>query len=214
MNLPTSNFGTGFRGALLLAAILPLPLSHAGNGSLWKPETGNLLLSDNRARRVGDIVTVVVQESNEAAKANNTKTSKKTGINASISSFLFGAAQDRFLTRGGKYPAMAMNSDNSFDGGGTIANSERINARIAVRVVEVLPNGNLTLEGRRSTMVAGEQQEAILRGIIRQEDLQPDNSVFSYNVADANLKFVSKGTVSDSQRRGWFTKIFEKVTPF
>lgn len=214
MNFPTPNIGSGFRGALLLSAILSLPQSHAGNGSLWKPETGNLLLSDNRARRVGDIVTVVVQESNEAAKANNTKTSKKTGINASISSFLFGAAQDRFLTRGGKYPAMAMNSDNSFDGGGTIANSERINARIAVRVVEVLPNGNLTLEGRRSTMVAGEQQEAILRGIIRQEDLQPDNSVFSYNVADANLKFVSKGTVSDSQKRGWFTKIFEKVTPF
>lgn len=214
MNSPLPKTAAAIRGALWAATVLAAPVLVAGNGSLWKPETGSLLLSDNRARRIGDIVTVVVQESNEAAKANNTKTSKKTGINASISSFLFGAAQDRFLTRGGKYPAMAMNSDNSFDGGGTIANSERINARIAVRVVEVLPNGNLTLEGRRSTMVAGEQQEAILRGVIRQEDLQPDNSVFSYNVADANLKFVSKGTVSDSQKRGWFTKIFEKVTPF
>jgi flagellar L-ring protein precursor FlgH len=50
--------------------------------------------------------------------------------------------------------------------------------------------------------------------VVRQEDIQPDNTVFSYNVADANLKFVSKGTVSDSQKRGWFTRIFEKVTPF
>ncbi len=181
---------------------------------MWREDLAPSLLGDTRARKVGDLVTVVVQESNEANKANNTKTAKKTGINASISSFLFGAAQDRFLTRGGKYPAMQMNSDNSFDGGGSIANSERINTRIAVRVAEQLPNGNLVLEGRRSTMVAGEQQEAILRGVVRQEDIQPDNTVFSYNVADANLKFVSKGTVTDSQKRGWFTKIFEKVTPF
>jgi flagellar L-ring protein precursor FlgH len=201
--------------------VLGLLLSTAGvvktgaaGGSMWREELTASLLGDTRARKVGDLVTVVVQESNEANKANNTKTAKKTGINASISSFLFGAAQDRFLTRGGKYPAMQMNSDNSFDGGGSIANSERINTRIAVRVAEQLPNGNLVLEGRRSTMVAGEQQEAILRGVVRQEDIQPDNTVFSYNVADANLKFVSKGTVSDSQKRGWFTRIFEKVTPF
>lgn len=198
---------------LLLSTATVLKTGAAG-GSMWREDLAPSLLGDTRARKVGDLVTVVVQESNEANKANNTKTAKKTGINASISSFLFGAAQDRFLTRGGKYPAMQMNSDNSFDGGGSIANSERINTRIAVRVAEQLPNGNLVLEGRRSTMVAGEQQEAILRGVVRQEDIQPDNTVFSYNVADANLKFVSKGTVSDSQKRGWFTKIFEKVTPF
>jgi flagellar L-ring protein precursor FlgH len=198
---------------LLLSAAGVVKTGAAG-GSMWREELTASLLGDTRARKVGDLVTVVVQESNEANKANNTKTAKKTGINASISSFLFGAAQDRFLTRGGKYPAMQMNSDNSFDGGGSIANSERINTRIAVRVAEQLPNGNLVLEGRRSTMVAGEQQEAILRGVVRQEDIQPDNTVFSYNVADANLKFVSKGTVSDSQKRGWFTRIFEKVTPF
>ncbi len=199
---------------LLATLLVVLPPAHAANGSLWRDDSARSLISDTRARQVGDIVTVIVQESNEAAKANNTKTSKKTGINASISSFLFGAAQDRFLTRGGKYPAMQMNSDNSFDGGGTINNSERINARIAVRVAEVLPNGNLVLEGRRATTVAGEQQEAVLRGVIRQEDIQPGNTVFSYNVVDANIKFVSKGSVSDSQNRGWFTRIFEKLTPF
>lgn len=211
------NTSRPFRAPIVLGLLLSTAgavKTGAAGGSMWREELTASLLGDNRARKVGDLVTVVVQESNEANKANNTKTAKKTGINASISSFLFGAAQDRFLTRGGKYPAMQMNSDNSFDGGGSIANSERINTRIAVRVAEQLPNGNLVLEGRRSTMVAGEQQEAILRGVVRQEDIRPDNTVFSYNVADANLKFVSKGTVSDSQRRGWFTRIFEKVTPF
>jgi flagellar L-ring protein precursor FlgH len=173
-----------------------------------------LLLADNRARHVGDILTIVVDENNESAKQNNTKTAKKTSISASISSFLFGPTQGGFLTRGGKYPSMDMKSDKSFEGGGTINNSERITARIAVRVTEVLPNGHMILEGRRMTLVGGEEQEAVLRGVVRQEDIQPDNSVLSYNVADASIKFVTKGSVTDSQRRGWFTRAFDKVTPF
>lgn len=186
----------------------------ASNGSLWSESSARLLLADNRARNVGDILTIVVDENNESAKQNNTKTAKKTGISASISSFLFGAAQDGFLTRGGKYPSMDMKSDKSFEGGGTINNSERITARIAVRVTEVLPNGHMMLEGRRMTLVGGEEQEAVLRGVVRQEDIQPGNTVLSYNVADASIKFVSKGTVTDSQRRGWFTRAFDKITPF
>jgi flagellar L-ring protein precursor FlgH len=186
----------------------------AANGSLWSESSARLLLADNRARNVGDILTIVVDENNESAKQNNTKTAKKTGISASISSFLVGAAQDGFLTRGGKYPSMDMKSDKSFEGGGTINNSERITARIAVRVTEVLPNGHMMLEGRRMTLVGGEEQEAVLRGVVRQEDIQPGNTVLSYNVADASIKFVSKGSVTDSQRRGWFTRAFDKITPF
>ncbi len=186
----------------------------AANGSLWSESSARLLLADNRARHVGDILTIVVDENNESAKQNNTKTAKKTSISASISSFLFGPSQGGFLTRGGKYPSMDMKSDKSFEGGGTINNSERITARIAVRVTEVLPNGHMILEGRRMTLVGGEEQEAVLRGVVRQEDIQPDNSVLSYNVADASIKFVTKGSVTDSQRRGWFTRAFDKVTPF
>mgnify|MGYP003339682980 CR=1 FL=1 len=184
------------------------------NGSLWMESSARVLLADNRARNVGDIVTIVVDENNESAMQNSTKTAKKTGVSATISSFLFGAAKDGFLTRGGKYPAMDIKSDKSFEGGGTINNSERITARIAVRVTEVLPNGHMILEGRRMTLVGGEEQEAVLRGVVRQEDIQPNNTVMSFNVADASIKFVSKGTVSDSQRRGWFTKAFDKITPF
>lgn len=204
------------RVARMTVLSLPLMLAEgiAANGSLWTESSARLLLADNRARHVGDILTIVVEENNESAKQNNTKTAKKTGISASISSFLFGPAKDRFLTRGGQYPAMDMKSDKSFEGGGTINNSERITARIAVRVTEVLPNGHMILEGRRMTLVGGEEQEAVLRGVVRQEDIHPDNSVLSYNVADASIKFVTKGSVTDSQRRGWFTRAFDKITPF
>jgi hypothetical protein len=57
-------------------------------------------------------------------------------------------------------------------------------------------------------------QQAVLRGLVRQEDIQPGNTVLSHNIADASIKFVSKGVVSDSQRRGWFTRAFDKITPF
>jgi flagellar L-ring protein FlgH len=213
-----SDFACRTRRACLAAAVLPALLTAlpavGGNGSLWRDEAATSLLADTRARAVGDIITIVVQENNEATKQNNTQTSRASGISAAISSFLFGAGQDRFLTRGGRYPAMEMNSENTFNGGGSINNSERLNARIASRVVEVQPNGNLVLEGRRQTFVSGDQQEAILRGVVRQEDIRPNNTVFSFNVADATIKFVTKGTVSDQQRKGWFLKVWDKLAPF
>ena len=102
-------------------------------------------------------------------------------------------------------PALKYSAKSDFDGGGKINNAERITARIAVRVVDVLPNGQMIVEGRRDTSFSGEKQEAILRGIVRSEDVTAGNTVFSFNVADASIQFKSKGTISDSQRKGWFT---------
>jgi flagellar L-ring protein precursor FlgH len=163
---------------------------------------------------VGDILTIVVQESNTASKDSSTKTAKSSGVDASISSFLYGPSASKFLMKGGQYPAMKLNGKQDFTGGGQINNSEKITARIAVRVVDVLPNGHLVLEGTRQTSFAGETQDAVLRGVVRREDVQSNNSVFSYNVADATIRYNSKGSVADSQRKGWFTRVWDKVTPF
>jgi flagellar L-ring protein precursor FlgH len=118
------------------------------------------------------------------------------------------------LTKKGSLPALRYSAKNDFNGGGAINNSEKIVARIAVRVIDVLPNRNLVIEGSRETAFSGEQQTAILRGTIRQEDIAGNNTVFSYNIADASIKFISRGTVTDSQRKGWFTKIWDKLSPF
>jgi flagellar L-ring protein precursor FlgH len=182
--------------------------------SLWKESTATSLVSDRRARRVGDIVTILVQESNSASKDNTTSTAKKTAMDAAIEAFFYSPGASSLLTKGGQLPALKYNYNNTFDGGGKVNNSERFTARIAVRVIEVLPNGNLVLEGAKKTAVAGETQDAVLRGVVRQEDVAANNTVFSYNVSDATIKYVSKGTVTDSQRKGWFTRVWEKVTPF
>jgi len=118
------------------------------------------------------------------------------------------------LTKAGKLPALKIDGKTTFDGGGSINNSEKIIARIAVRVVDVLPNKNLVIEGKRQTSFSGESQEVVLRGTVRLEDIAANNTVFSYNVADASIKFVSKGSVTDAQRKGWFTRIWDKVSPF
>lgn len=109
---------------------------------------------------------------------------------------------------------MAYNSDIKHDGSGSINNSETVVAKVAVRIVDVLPNRNLVVEGRRETAFSGEKQTIVLRGVVRQDDVTSDNTVFSYNVADATIQMIGKGTVSDVQRKGWFTRIWDKLTPF
>lgn len=186
----------------------------AAGQSLWKDDTSRSMFADKRARSVGDLVTIIVSESTSSTKENSTKTAKSTSLDASINSFLFSPAASGLMTKGGKLPAINMGSKNSFDGGGQINNSEKMNARIAARVVDVLPNGSLVIEGRRQTKISGETTDAVLRGVVRAEDVAANNTVYSYNIADASIQYLSKGTVSDSQRKGWFSKVWDKVSPF
>ena len=182
--------------------------------SLWKKEASRSMVADKRATSVGDILTILVQENNTASKDQNTTTSKKAGIDAAIQSFIYSPEASGLLTHNGKMPALKVSAAQDFQGGGKISNAERVTARIAVRVIDVLPNNTLVIEGTKQIAFSGETQDAVLRGVVRSEDVAANNTVFSYNVADATIKYISKGTVSDNQRKGWFTKIWEKVTPF
>lgn len=204
--------GCTLAGLVVLGTVLFPPPASAD--SLWHDEVARPMFADRRAAGVGDILTVMVQENNSASKDKNTRTSKSAGMDASISSFLYAPAASGLLTKGGQMPALKYNSKNEFDGGGAIQNSEKIIARFAVRVIDVLPNRNLVVEGTRETAFSGEQQTIVLRGVVRPADITPDNNVLSHAIADATIKFVSKGTLSDSQRKGWFSRVWDKVTPF
>lgn len=209
-----SSLKTLLRLAACAALLAAAAAAYAGPGSVWKEETSRSMFADKRARAVGDIMTILVQENNTSSKENSTQTSKSSSVNASIDTFMYSPGASSFLTKGGQMPAMKFGGSQSFDGGGKINNSEKITARIAVRVVDILPNGNMLIEGRRETTVSGEKQEVVLRGAVRSEDVTANNTVFSYNIADASIKFIGKGTISDNQRKGWLHKIWEKVTPF
>lgn len=209
----TSDFARTFSTATLAAALILLIPAGVRAQSLWTDQSTSMV-ADNRAHAVGDILTILVQEDSSSSKANNTSTSKSTGVDASISSFLYAPGASGLLTKGGQMPAVKFDAKNDFAGGGKINNSEKITARIAVRVVDVLPNGNLVIEGVRRTSFSGETMDAILRGVVRSQDITASNLVYSYNIADASIRYVSTGVVTDNQKRGWFKKVWDKVSPF
>ena len=198
---------------ICLLSAAPLPLTTSAQ-TLWREGIGRPMYADKRALGVGDLITILVQENTTASKNNQTATSKKTALDAAITSFLYSPGASGALTQGGQLPAIKYAANHDFSGGGTINNSEQIVAQVTVRVVDVLPNRNMVIEGTRETAFGGEKQNITLRGIVRPEDVTPQNTVFSFNVADAKIQIANKGAVTDSQRKGWFTKLWDKFTPF
>jgi flagellar L-ring protein precursor FlgH len=178
--------------------------------SLWHDDTSRLMFADKRGVGIGDILTITIQENSSANKNNETKTERSSSLTAAITSFFYPGA----LAKGGSMPALAYNSDHKHDGSGSINNSETMIAQIAVQVIDVLPNRNLVVEGKRETAFAGEHQTITLHGIVRPEDVGSDNTVLSYNVADATIHIIGKGAVTDSTNKGWFNRVWDKVNPF
>ncbi|MED6314507.1 MAG: flagellar basal body L-ring protein FlgH [Verrucomicrobiota bacterium] len=204
--------------SLLVLAVFAL--SQVQADSLWSKETAVSLFTDHKAKRVGDIITVLVQENNSASRNSSTKTEKKGDISASISSFVTGNIQNKIFSNNtsddnaAQLPKLETTSQNKFEGSGAVNNSGSINSRFAVRVVDVLPNKNLIIEGVRRTSFSGESQTIILRGTVRPQDVTPVNTVVSYNLADVSIRFKDEGVVNDSQKKGWFGKLWDKVSPF
>jgi len=196
-----------------MAMITLLP-AFAPAQSLWREDASRSMFIDKRGTSVGDILTILVEETSTANKNNETKTERQSSLSAAITSFIYPQSAGGFLAHNGSMPAMAYNSDHKHDGTGSISDAETIVAKIAVRIMDVLPNGNLVLEGKRETAFSGERQTIVLHGVVRGDDVQSDNTVYSYNVADATIQIIGKGTVTDSQNKGWFNRIWDKVNPF
>ncbi len=196
--------------ATAVAVTLSLLPAIGSAQSLWRDEVSRPMFADKRATSIGDILTVLVQENSSATKKNNTTTGKESGMDASVSSFFY----NPILASSGKMPALKYSSKNSFTGGGSIDNSQALVTSVAVRVIDVLPNHNLVIEGKRETSFSGEQQTAVLHGVVRMEDILANNTLYSYNIADAQVQIQTKGALTDSQKKGWFNRVWDKVSPF
>ena len=198
---------------LVTALLASLPAVSPAD-SLWRDDISRPMFADKRGMNVGDILTIVVQENSTANKNNATTTERQSSLSAAITSFLYSPGASSLLTRGGQLPALAYNSDHKHSGTGVINDSESIVAQVAVRIVDVLPNGNFVIEGKRQTSFSGEHQTIILRGVVRADDVASNNTVLSFNVADATIQIIGKGTVTDSQNKGWFNRLWDKINPF
>lgn len=180
--------------------------------SLW-PASGTApqasMFADRKAAARGDILTIVVAESAVASSSQSTKSSRESTLDDAISRFIYA----NLGKNGGQLPSTSGSGKAGYSGGGDISNSQSLSSRAAVLVTDVLPNGNLVIEGVRVVRFSGETQYVVLHGLVRPDDIARDNSVISTNIADARVEFYAEGALTDAQKRGWLAKIYEKLRP-
>jgi flagellar L-ring protein precursor FlgH len=182
-------------------------------GSLWT-ESSPSLFEDLRAARLGDILTVQIDEESRGTGDAKTRLNKESGIDSGLTN-LFGLVSA--VTR--KYPDLnpesliQLISKSNFKGEGATSRTGKLEGRLAVRVRKVLPNGDLFIEGHKVILLNDEELHFYVSGVIRASDVQPDNSVRSSLIADAQVEFSGRGAVSDQQTRGWLHKIVDKYSP-
>ena len=200
----------------LLFAAFGLATSAVRADSLWPVGAGveRSLCADRKASRTGDILTVVVAESAAATNSQKKSATRDSALQDAVSQFIFSVAASKLGTHAGELPATNVTGKSTYSGGGEVANSQSLNSRAAVLVTDVLPNGNLVIEGVRVVTFSGETQYVVLHGLVRADDISAANTILSTNIADARVEFVDQGTLSDAAKRGWLTKIYEKLRPF
>ncbi len=192
----------------------PVPPPKQATGSLWA-DRGSDLFTDLKARRVGDIVTVAIYERASASKEATTETDRSSSISADITK-LFRFEKDLANLAQGIDPANLIGAkyDNAFAGSGKTTRKEDLVATLTTQVVEVLPNGNLRIEGNKAVTVNNETQYIQLTGLVRPSDISPANVVDSKYVLDARIAYTGKGVVSDKQKPGWLVRVLDNVWPF
>jgi flagellar L-ring protein FlgH len=192
------------------------PYNPPDEGSLWTPRQVNGLVADNRAGNIGDVVTISITESNKASEIANTSTSRDSGVKVGITS-LFGLSfpMKAFADKEANVDtALEGTVGNVSEGQGKTERQSVFTSYLTARVIQVLPNQNLMIQGQRQMRINNETEVVTLTGIIRPQDIDRNNVVPSTKVAEARVLISGVGVVSDKQRVGWFQRIFDHVWPF
>ncbi len=191
------------------------PLSHIGpvqhSDSIYQTGSAWLLMEDIKPRRVGDMLTVTLQEKTDAKKKAETDTSQST-TNSITPPTLLGSP----VTHNGKEIFdTQVASDHQFDGGGESKQSNSLTGNVTVTVVEVQANGNLVVQGEKWININQGEEFIRLRGIVRPSDIGPDNMISSVRVANAQIQYSGDSYLADSNEPGWLSKFFSsKWMPF
>lgn len=158
------------------------------------------LFSDQKASRVGDAITIVVIEFSQASNNAQTTTGRESDIGLNAGGNVAGS----------ELPGtdVSLGLKNGFRGSGATKTSGMMKTKISATIDSVLDNGNLLIKGSRKIVINGEEQTIFITGIVRTPDINPDNSVLSYNISEAEIRIDGSGRIADSQSPGWLTKLF------
>jgi flagellar L-ring protein precursor FlgH len=198
-------------GSKIVAEIpKPQPIMHVDN-SLWQPGAQSFF-HDPRAMHVGDVITVNVSVADNAKLDNSTTRSRTNSDDANLTNF-FGL-EGALPSSMNPASLVKMGSDNSNVGTGAIQRDETINTTLAALVAQVLPNGNLVIDGHQQVRVNNELRDMRLSGIVRREDITQDNTVNLAQIAEARVTYGGQGTVSDVQQPRYGSQVFDILMPW
>ncbi len=190
----------------------PQPASYSPN-SLWR-NGSRAFFKDQRAHQVGDILTVTVNLNDKAVIANETQRSRDNKEDSGDRQ-LFGKPKVPMHQFADAGPASSpANSTSSSDGKGSVNRSEALLTNVAAVVTQVLPNGNLVVEGKQEVRVNFEIRELVVAGIVRPEDIQSDNTIDSTKIAEARIAYGGRGQITDVQQPRYGQQVLDVVLPF
>ena len=186
----------------------------AAPGSLWNSGSDGMV-TDLKARRLGDILTVAIYEKASASKQATTSTSRNSSAATGLDK-LFGLENMIGKIHSSIDPTSLLDTsyENDFKGIGSTTRKEDLAATLTTRVVEVMPNGNLKIAGSKTVTVNREEQLINMTGEVRPADISPGNIIDSMYVLDARIVYTGEGVISDKQGQGWLVRMLDDVWPF
>jgi flagellar L-ring protein FlgH len=184
----------------------------AQSASLFRTGAG-AFFRDQRATKLGDILTIRINIQDKADIGNNTSRTRGGTETGGVGNLL-GIAPVAKLLGNDASKVFDTNSGSKYTGGGSTARSETINMTMAAIVTQVLPNGNLMIRGKQEVRVNFEMRELIVTGIIRPEDISRDNSIQHSQIAEARVIYGGKGQLTDAQQARWGQQIYDALFPF
>jgi flagellar L-ring protein FlgH len=190
----------------------PQPASYNPN-SLWR-NGSRAFFKDQRAHQVGDILTVKVNITDKAAIANETQRSRSNTEDSGITDFLGSKTIKNPATAILPGRILTADSTASSDGKGSVNRQEALQTNVAGVVTQVLPNGNLVIEGRQEIRVNFEIRELIVAGIVRPEDIESDNTIDSSKIAQARIAYGGRGQITDVQQPRYGQQLLDIALPF
>ncbi|MDE5440623.1 flagellar basal body L-ring protein FlgH [Bradyrhizobium sp. CSA207] len=194
---------------------MPMPKPEVASynpNSLWRSGS-RAFFKDQRAHQVGDLLTVAVNITDKANIENDTQRSRTNSENSGISDFL-GA---KTITQANKIlPGRILTADStaSSEGKGSVERKEALQTNVAAVVTQVLPNGNLVVEGKQEIRVNYEIRELVVAGIVRPEDIQSDNTIDSTKIAQARIAYGGRGQIMDVQQPRYGQQVMDVLLPF
>lgn len=184
------------------------------SGSLWSSDPRSLF-GDRRAKKKGDILTVLIEIDDEAELSNSSSRSRSGGENATIGG-LYGLEEvvSAVLPGNGLETGVDANSNSTANGQGQVSRNEAISLKIAARVIEVLPTGHLVITGRQEVRVNFELRDLQVVGLIRPEDISRNNDITYDKMAEARISYGGRGHISDVQQARYGQQVWDMISPF